>query len=96
MSNGKSEFLFPCRSLGSSILNSLFYLALGQLKPQQLHREEFLFKAAASKDFQSWERDSNQQMLTDLPASGPECVCVCVFVHLHIGLKPSSSIHQGS
>lgn len=93
MSNGKSEFLFPCRSLGSSILNSLFYLALGQLKPQQLHREEFLFKAAASKHFQSWERDSNQQMLTDLPASGPECVCVCVFVHLHIGLKPSSSIH---
>lgn len=100
MSNGKSEFLFPCRSLGSSILNSLFYLALGHLEPQQLHRDEFLFKAAASKDFQSWERDSNQQILTDLPASGPGSVCVwCVsvfFVHLHIGLKPSSSIQQGS
>lgn len=84
MSDGKSEFFFPCRLSGSSILNSLFYLALGQLKPQQLHREEFLFKAAASKDFQSWERDSNQQMLTDLPASGPESVCVwCMFVFLY-------------
>lgn len=91
--------MYPYRSLGSSTLNSLFYLALGQLKPQQLHREEFLFKAAASKDFQSRERDSNQQTLTDLPASGPESVrvvCVCVFVHLHIGLKPSSSIQRGS
>lgn len=82
MSNGKREFLCPCRSLGSSILNSLFYFALGQLKPQRLHREEFLFKAAASKDFQSLERDSYQQTLTDLPASGLESVCVvCLCFH---------------